>query len=48
MDLLEAKRIAYLPDASDRRCRFSKKTLELVRTVVDSDRGDVIHMFECG
>lgn len=47
MDLFMARRIADLPDTSDRKCRFCMKKLELVRTVVDSDRGDVIHMFKC-
>lgn len=47
MDLLKAKTIAHLPDASDRMCRFCKKKLELIRTVIDSETGAVIHMFKC-
>ncbi len=47
MELLKAQKVAYLPDESDRRCRFCSKKLELIRTVVDCDSGDIIHMFKC-
>ena len=28
-------------------CRFCKRKLTLVRTIVESDTGAVVHMFEC-
>jgi hypothetical protein len=47
MDMLKAERIAHLPDYSDLKCRFCEKKLELIRIVIDSETGDVIHMFKC-
>jgi hypothetical protein len=46
MELFQAKKIAEVRDMSAKTCRCGE-TLELVRTIVDSDTGHITHMFEC-
>jgi hypothetical protein len=47
MELFLAKRVASVEDQSSKTCRFCKRKLALVRTIVESDTGAVVHMFEC-
>ncbi|MFB9269697.1 hypothetical protein ACFFWD_42400 [Bradyrhizobium erythrophlei] len=47
MELFEAAKVAEFHSASERRCRFCNQHLELVRTIVDTASGELIHMFEC-
>jgi transposase len=47
VELFTAEKVAEVPSASTKRCCFCGEKLELIRTVMDSNTGDVIHMFEC-
>jgi hypothetical protein len=47
MELFRAEKIATVRDYSNRDCRFCGAKLTLVRTIVESESGIVIHMFEC-
>ena len=47
MDLLWAAKFAELESRSTKQCKACNSKLELIRTVVDSDTGSLIHMFEC-
>jgi hypothetical protein len=47
VELFRAERIAVFPSDTVRICRACGAKLTLVRTMVDTDTGYVIHMFEC-
>ena len=47
VDLFRAEKIATVPDRSHHECRFCGSVLTLVRTIMESESGIVIHMFEC-
>jgi uncharacterized protein with PIN domain len=47
VELFKAEKIAELPSASTKACRSCGGELELVRTVMDLNTGNIIHMFEC-
>lgn len=48
MEVFRAEKICVLEDNSSRSCRFCGKKMKLVRTVVNSESGEITHMFECG
>jgi transposase len=47
MELFAAEKVAEVQRVSTKRCHFCGEKLELIRAVMDSDTGDVVHMFEC-
>jgi hypothetical protein len=47
MEIFRAEKIATVEDRSGKTCRFCGEKLTLVRVMVNSDTGAVIHMFEC-
>jgi hypothetical protein len=47
MELFRAEKIATVHDQSNHDCRFCGGRLTLVRTIMESESGVVIHMFEC-
>ena len=47
VELFQAEKVAEIESSSTRRCRFCGEQLELVRTVMNVDTGEIIHMFEC-
>jgi transposase len=47
VDLFAAEKVAEVPSTSTKRCRLCGEKLELIRTVMDKDTGDIIHMFKC-
>ena len=47
VDLFRAEKIATVPDQSHHDCRFCGAKLTLVRTIMESESGVVIHTFEC-
>ncbi|WP_050421392.1 hypothetical protein [Bradyrhizobium tropiciagri] len=47
VDLFRAEKIATVPDRSLHDCRFCGVKLTLVRTIMESESGVVIHTFEC-
>jgi hypothetical protein len=47
MEIFWAEKFATLEDHSSRICRVCGKKLTLVRALVNSDTGALIHMFEC-
>ena len=47
MEIFRAVKIATVDDQSNYNCRFCAGKLTLVRTIMESESGVVIHMFEC-
>ena len=47
MELYRAQKVAEIESSSTKRCRFCGERLELVRTVMNTNTGEIIHMFEC-
>jgi hypothetical protein len=47
VEFFRAEKMAVVEDNSDKTCRSCGKRLKLIRAVVDSHTGSVIHMFEC-
>ena len=50
VELFQAEKVADIENSSTsstRRCRLCGEKLELVRTVMNKDTGEIIHMFEC-
>jgi hypothetical protein len=47
VELFWAEKVAEIESSSVRRCRLCGEKLELVRTVMNTDSGKIIHMFEC-
>jgi hypothetical protein len=47
VELYRAEKVAEIESASIRRCRLCGEKLELVRTVMNTNSGKIIHMFEC-
>jgi hypothetical protein len=47
VELYRAHKVAEIESSSIRRCRFCGEKLELVRTVMNEQTGQMIHMFEC-
>ena len=47
MELFSAEKIATVNDHSNHDCRFCGGKLALLKTIVESESGDVIHIFEC-
>ena len=47
MELFWAEKIAAVADQSRKICRACGEKLTLVRVIVDTETGGVIHMFEC-
>jgi transcription elongation factor Elf1 len=47
MELFRAEKIATVHHQSNYDCRFCGGKLTLVRTIVESESGVVIQMFEC-
>jgi hypothetical protein len=47
MELYRAEKVATVEDQSSMSCRVCGEKLKHVRTIVISDTGVVIHMFEC-
>jgi GTP cyclohydrolase II len=46
VELFRAEKIAVVEDQSNKTCRCGEK-LTLVRVMVNSLTGDIVHMFEC-
>jgi hypothetical protein len=47
VELFRAQKVAEIESSSTRRCRFCGERLELVRTVMNMQTADMIHLFEC-
>jgi hypothetical protein len=47
MELFQAEMVAAIEHLSSKTCRRCNARLHLVKVIVDSDTGDVVHMFEC-
>jgi hypothetical protein len=47
MELYWAEKVIEAKSASTERCLTCGEKLELVRTIVDADTGNIIHMFRC-
>ena len=47
MELFRAEKIAIVRDQSNHDCRFCAGRLTLLKTMMESESGMVIHMFEC-
>ena len=47
MELFQAEMVAAIEHQSSKTCRRCNARLHLVKVMVDSDTGDVVHMFEC-
>jgi hypothetical protein len=47
MEIFWAEKISTVEDRSNKICRVCRKKLTLVRLIVNSNTGAVIHMFEC-
>jgi hypothetical protein len=47
MELFQAEMVAAIEHQSSKTCRRCNARLHLVKVIVDSDTGDVVHMFEC-
>jgi hypothetical protein len=47
MELFQAEMVAAFEDQSSKTCRHCNARLHLVRAVIDSDTGEIVHMFEC-
>ena len=47
MELFRAEKIATVQDQSNHDCRFCGERLTLLKTIMESESGDVIHIFEC-
>ena len=47
MELFRAEIVAAVEDQSSKTCRFCSARLHLVRVMMDSNTGSVVHMFEC-
>ena len=47
MELFRAEKIATVQDQSRHECRFCAGRLTLFKTIMESESGVVIHMFEC-
>jgi hypothetical protein len=47
MDVFRAEKVATVEDQSNKVCCLCNARLNLVRAMVDSDTGDLVHMFEC-
>jgi len=47
MELFRAEKIATVRDQSNHDCRFCGGTLTLLKTIMESESGVVIRIFEC-
>lgn len=47
MELFRAEKVATADDQSNHDCRFCAGKLTLLKTIVESESGVVVHMFEC-
>jgi hypothetical protein len=47
MELFRAEKIATIQDRSNHDCRFCAGRLALLKTIMESESGDVTHIFEC-
>lgn len=47
MDLFLGEKIAVLESETQKTCRSCGERLKLVRTMVNSRTGAIVHMFEC-
>ena len=47
MELFRAEKIAVLESDTIKICRACGEKLKLIRTMLNSHTGSVIHMFEC-
>jgi hypothetical protein len=47
MELFQAEMVAAIEHQSGKTCRRCNARLHLVKVMVDSGTGDVVHMFEC-
>jgi hypothetical protein len=47
MELFRAEKIAIVEDQFRKTCRLCTERLHLVRAIVDSDTGAIVHLFEC-
>jgi len=47
MELFRAEKIATVKDHSNHDCRFCGGKLTLLKTIMESESGAVIHIFEC-
>src|SRR6266704_144203 len=48
VELFRAEKIATVQDQSNHDCRFCGGRLTLLKTIMESESGVVIHIFECG
>ena len=48
MELFRAEKIATVRNQSNHECRFCAGSLTLLKTIMESESGVVIHIFECG
>ena len=46
MEIFFGEKVAVVEDRSDKTCRCGEK-LELVRVIIDSPTGDIVHLFKC-
>jgi GTP cyclohydrolase II len=47
MEIFQAEKIATVKDRSKRICHVCGKKMTRVKLILESDTGDVLHMFEC-
>ena len=47
MEIFQAEKIGTVEDRSKRICNVCGKKLMRVKLILDTDTGDVIHMFKC-
>ena len=47
MELFQAEMVAAIEHQSSKTCRRCSARLHLVKVMIDSHTGDVVHMFEC-
>lgn len=47
VQLFRAEKIAEVEGRATRQCHGCGRSLTLIRTLLDADTGEMIHMFEC-
>jgi hypothetical protein len=47
VEIFHAEKVAELESTTTKRCRICSQQLEVRRTMVDSESGTLVHMFEC-
>jgi hypothetical protein len=47
VEIFRAEKIGVVADNSSRTCRLCGEKMKLVRTMLNSDTGNITHLFEC-